>query len=47
MVGTRTNVGYRVDDEEPDFYWDNDLKKGSGADDNTDKVNGREERLDK
>jgi hypothetical protein len=41
------NMGYREDDEEPDFYWDDDLKKGSGADDNTDKVNDREERLDK
>ena len=40
------NMGYREDDEEPDFYWDNDLKKGRGADDNTDKVNDGEEKLD-
>ncbi len=46
MVGTRTKYGYRQDDEEPDFYWDDDLKKGHGADDNTDKVNDGEERLD-
>ncbi len=40
------NVGYyREDDDELDFYWDDDLKKGSGADDNTDKVNGGEEGL--
>ncbi len=42
------NMGYREDDEEPDFYWDDDLKKRTGGDDNTDKdkVNDGEERLD-
>ncbi len=40
------NLGYREDDEEPDFYWVDDLKKGSGADVNTDKVNDGEDKLD-
>ncbi len=39
------NVGYIEEDEEPDFYWDDDLIKGTGADDNTDKVNDGEGRL--
>jgi hypothetical protein len=41
------NMGCREDDEEPDFYWDDNLKKGSGADDNTYKVNDGEKRLNK
>ncbi len=41
------NVGYNEDDERPDFYWDEDLKNGTGDDDNTDKVNDGEESLDK
>jgi hypothetical protein len=40
-------VGYNEDDERPDFYWDEDLKNGTGDDDNTDKVNDGEESLDK
>ena len=46
MVGTRTNVGYTEDDEEPDFYWNDDLKNGTGNGNNTDKVNDGEDSHD-
>jgi hypothetical protein len=39
-------VGYTEDDEEPDFYWNDDLKNGTGNDNNTDKVNDGEESHD-
>ncbi len=35
-----------VDDEEPDFYWNDDLKNGTGNGNYTDKVNDREESHD-
>ena len=39
------NVGYYNDesDQERDITWDDDLKKGAGDDDNTEKVNDGEE----
>ena len=39
-------MGYTVDDEEPDFYSNNDLKNGNGNGNNTDKVNDGEESHD-
>jgi len=39
-------VGYTEDDEEPDFYWNDHLKKGTGNGNNTDKVNNGEESRD-
>ena len=40
------NVGYTEDDEEPDFYWNDNLKNETGNDNNTDKVNDRKESCD-
>jgi len=40
------HVGYTEDDEEPDFYWNDNLKNGTGNDNNTDKVNDGEESHD-
>ncbi len=40
------NVGYTEDDEEPDFYWNDYLKNGTGNGNNTDKVNDGEESHD-
>ena len=37
------NVGYTEDDEEPDFYWNDDLKNGNSNGINTDEVNDGEE----
>jgi len=40
------NVGYTEDDEEPDFYWNDDLKNGTGNGNIADKVNDGEESHD-
>jgi len=40
------NVGYTEDDEEPDYYWNDDLKSGNGNGINTDEVNDGEESRD-
>ena len=40
------NVGYTEDDEEPDFYWNDDLKIGNGNGNSTDKVKDGEESHD-
>jgi hypothetical protein len=36
-------VGYTEDDEEPDYYWNDNLKNGNGGGINTDEVNDGEE----
>ncbi len=43
MVGTRTKCGVHWWWWEPDFYWNDDLKNGTGNGYNTDKVNDGEE----
>ena len=39
-------MGYTDDEEEPDFYWNDDLKNGTRNGNNTDKVNDGEESHD-
>jgi len=43
----KKNVGYTEDDEEPDFYWNDDLKNGNSNGINTDELNDGEESHDK